>query len=291
MNKKLVQDRERKILGVLGPANTYSDLAAKKYLSRRRPVMKIQHFRTVTEIFDAVEKSKVEEGIVPLENVIFGSVRETYDRLFNSNVHIREKLKMDIKHALVVLPGAKKSGIHIIASHEQAIQQCRDYLAKHFPFAQKEYFSSTMAALEKMVSEDDRGMAAIVPLQAAKGLPLKILAENIQDQAKNVTTFIIIKKGPCLSPDLRNSPQPETSIAFHFQKDSPGRLYMVFREFANAGINLSHIESRPSAEELGNYIFFLNFDCSAFDPKAAEVLDKIKSKVAGMKILGVYGRI
>ena len=295
MNKKNIQKKKgaqiykkEKILAVLGPKNTYTDMAAEKYRMLKRTIIKKEYFHTIGDVFGAVEKGKAEEGIIPLENMIYGSVRETYDDLFNSNVHIREKLKINIKHSLVTLPGTKKSDIHVIASHEQALQQCREYLKKHFPFAQKEYCTSTMAALQKMIDGGERGMAVIVPVYAAQGLPLKILAKNLENQAKNVTTFIVIKKGPCTEKIKGGPCRLETAIAFYFREDSPGRLYMVFREFAASGINLSHIESRPSLKQVGNYVFFLNFDGSAYDKKAAAVLKSIESRVAKLKILGVY---
>jgi len=290
MNKKAMQMSPVNTLAVLGPKNTYTDLAADKYISARKKNIHKVHFRSINDIFYAVEKGKTERGIVPLENVIYGSVRETYDLLSDANVHIIEKFKLRIEHVLVTLPGTKKSDIHSIASHEQALQQCRDYLSKYYPNAQKEYCTSTMAALEKMVNTDDRGMAVIIPKLAAEGLPLKIIARDIQDRTKNYTTFIVLEKGTAVSAVDAGGKKLETSIAFHFRKDSPGRLYMVFREFANAGINLSHIESRPSVNDPGNYIFFLNFD----EPRpgggnsSADVLEKIRPKVAGLKILGTY---
>ena len=288
MNKNIIRNTTENTLAVLGPKNTYTDLAADKYLTMRKKTLHKVHFRSINDIFYAVEKGKAERGIVPLENVIYGSVRETYDLLADANVHITEKFKLKIEHVLVTLPGTKKSEIHLIASHEQALQQCREYLQKYYPNAQKEYCTSTMAALEKMVNTDDRGMAVIIPKLAAEGLPLKIIARDIQDNTKNYTTFVVLEKGAAVPAVNAGGKKLETSIAFHFRKDSPGRLYMVFREFANAGINLSHIESRPSADEPGNYIFFLNFDEPDIVGASADVLEKIRPKVAGLKILGTY---
>lgn len=288
MNKKVIQITPENALAVLGPKNTYTDLAADKYVSSGKKALNKVHLRSINDIFYAVEKGRAGQGIVPLENVIYGSVRETYDLLSEANVHIIEKFKLKIEHVLVTLPGTKKSEIHLIASHEQALQQCREYLQKYYQNAQKEYCTSTMAALEKMVNTDDRGMAVIIPKLAAEGLPLKIIAKNVQDVTKNYTTFIVLEKGPAVSNAKAEGKRLETSIAFHFRKDSPGRLYMVFREFANAGINLSHIESRPSADEPGNYIFFLNFDEPDIAGSSADVLEKIRPKVAGLKILGTY---
>jgi len=291
MNKKVVQPAKSALLAVLGPKNTYTDFAADKYLSAIGRKLKKKYLRSIAEVFTAVEKGRTGQGIVPLENIIYGSIRETYDLLFSSNVHIAGKFRLAIEHVLAVLPGSGKSDIHEIASHEQALQQCRAYLARHYPNAKMEYCASTMAALEKMVNTDDRGMAVIIPKQAAKDLPLKILAKNLQGHEKNLTTFIAIKKGPCEKKMEQRGRKMETSIAFYFRKDSPGSLYTVFREFADEGINLSYIESRPSADIPGNYVFYLNFTCTGPSNLEEKVIRKIKPMLAGLKILGVYGQI
>jgi len=277
-------------LAILGPKNTYSDFAGDKYIAtcltgKSRPEKK--YYLTIGEIFEAVEKG-LATGIVPIENVIYGSVRETLDNLFIRKVQIKHKLRLKIEHALVTLPSTKICDIHTIASHEQALAQCSGYLDKHFRFAQKEYSTSTMSALEKMTGSQDGGVAVIIPLSAAKNLHLKILAQKIENSENNFTTFIVIDKGDYKEPEVSRKGKLETAIAFYFRQDSPGRLYMVFREFANAGINLSHIESRPSSKDVGNFVFFLQFDGAPWDDLTAPVLETIKAKVAGLKILGVY---
>jgi len=285
---------KQRYLAVLGPKNTYSDLAGTKYLEKIRQKEKSIsgkiYFNSIAAVFEAVEKGGAFAGIVPLENVIYGSVRETFDQLFIRKVHIKDKLKLKVEHALVTLPATRKSDIHTVASHEQAIEQCSRYLEKYYRFAQKEYSTSTMSALEKMIGTHDAGLAVIIPLESAMALPLKILARNIENSEKNYTTFVAIAKGDYEEPPKTVKSKLETAIAFYFRQDSPGRLYMVFREFANAGINLSHIESRPSGNDIGNFIFFLNFEGTPSDKAAKEVLNNIKVKVAGMRVLGVYDK-
>lgn len=280
------------VLAVLGPKSTYSDIAATEYAAMmkgtQKKLLNKKYLHNITAVFEAVEKGEADEGLVPLENVIYGSVRETFDQLSVRKVHIKDKMKLRIRHALVTLSTTRKGDIHTIASHEQAIEQCSRYLDKYYHFAQKEYSASTMGALEKMIGAHDGGLAVIIPLEAAQALPLKILANNIGNSEKNYTSFVVIAKGEYKTPPAENKKAMQTSIAFHFRKDSPGRLYMVFGEFANAGINLSHIESRPSLDDIGNFVFFLNFDGTPADPKCKEVLKCVSAKVAGLKILGVY---
>jgi len=286
---------KQKYLAVLGPKNTYSDIAGTKYLQKmgRKDSVNAEkiYFNSIAAVFEAVEKGGASAGIVPLENVIYGSVRETFDQLFFRNVHISHKLKLKMRHALVTLPTTKKKDINTIASHEQAIGQCSRYLEKYYPSAQKEYSTSTMAALEKMLSTHDGELAVIIPLESAMVLPVKILARNIENSEKNFTTFVVIKKGAYEKTPKSTQSNVETAVAFYFHQDSPGCLYLVLREFANAGINLSHIESRPSLNTPGTFIFFLNFEGAPSDHLVAKILEDIKKYVAGMKILGVYSKI
>lgn len=296
---------------LLGPANTFSDIAATKYLNKQRIVPRIsrkhkishknlqKYFaRNLDEIFDLVEKGKVKEGIVPIENNIRGTIRETVDNLFFKNVHIIAEIDIPIHHTLIVCPYAKKSDIKQIISHSQPLTQCKNYLKKHFPKVEKQTVSSTAAAIEKLLSLQEKSLAVIAPETAAKGL--KIFARNIEDDHNNKTIFIVIRKGKM--PEQKNSTKvaaktlskssskslSKTSIAFHFSKDAPGTLFHVFKIFANAKINLTKIESRPTKPKFGNYIFYLDFEGAFSDPKIKKALKSVQKIAAKMKVLGSY---
>ncbi|MFH1218244.1 MAG: prephenate dehydratase [Candidatus Peregrinibacteria bacterium] len=254
---------------VLGPKNSFTDIAAKDIPQK-------YYANTIDEVFTLVETGKTQAGLIPIENSQHGTIRETLDNLFDKNVHITKELSTPIHHALIVHPHAKKSDITTIISHSQALNQCKNYIKKNFPNAQTQPYSSTSAAVEKLSRTTDKSIAVIAPQISADSL--KILANNIEDDPNNSTTFILIKKGPA-------SPQPKakkTSIAFHFDKDSPGSLFTVFKDFASARINMTKIESRPTKAAKGDYVFFLDFE------GGTAILDKVKKKVARLKILGSY---
>lgn len=299
-------------IALLGPRYTFSDLAATKHLEFRRSpgthpsLLRVplplspchsrldresQKFYTgsIEEIFELVEKGKVSAGVVPIENKLDGSIRETLDNLFAKKVHFTAQVSLPIHHCLAVLPFTKTSDIKKIISHEQALNQCKQYLKKHFPSATKEPYSSTVFAIEKLIFSNDKSLAVICSKQAAQAYNLKIIAENIEDDHTNSTNFIIIKKGDYKA---RNKEQKNrttlvvTSIAFHFDKDSPGSLFTVLEDFAKAHINLTKIESRPTRKEFGDYIFYLDFEGLPEDRNIATVLSKTVRKVSKLKILG-----
>lgn len=305
-------------LAILGPVNTFSDIAAEKYLktatknspATNSPGINLKKYfaHDIDEIFELVEKSTVAAGIVPIENKLHGSIRETLDGLFSKNVQIVGEITIPIHHCLICLAHANKADIKTIISHSQALGQCKKYLKRNFHKAEFESVPSTGAAVEKLINGTDKSIAVIAPDISAGNPKLKILAKNIEDQHDNATTFAIIKKchrGHFLnSPNLKahsavtasnhehlkpnSSNPPKTSIAFYFSADAPGSLFTVFRDFANAKINLTKIESRPTKKRFGDYIFYLDFNGHISDSNIQKTLQKVSKKVAALKILGSY---
>jgi len=289
-NKKELNPAKNSI-ALLGPSHTFSDLAASKFLSTNKSNLKKYYTKNIEEVFKLVESGKVAKGILPIENKLDGTIRETLDNLFSKKVHIVSGLSLPVHHCLAVLPFTKNSDIQKIISHEQALNQSRGYLQKHFPNALKEAYSSTVSAIEKLIFSNDKSLAVVASKQAAQHYDLKIIAENIEDDSTNNTKFIIIEKGDHIAKKSvqKNSTKiQKTSIAFHFGKDSPGSLFGVLEDFARAKINLTKIESRPTKKEFGDYIFYLDFDGSPGDQKAKIVLSSLRKKVAKFKILGSY---
>lgn len=271
-------------IAVLGPKKTYTDAAASKYEKIFKKRFERIYFSTIAEVFEAVEKGKVEKGIVPLENFLHGSVRETFDQLFCSRVQISQKIRLPIQHVLGLFPKAALKTVRCVFSHDQALHQCNLYLRKYLPKAERIAYSSTTAALEAMLKTKDPSIAAILPLEAAKFAGLKII-KDVQDQKQNHTIFVVIERGSVLRK-LSKGQKYETSIAFHFlNQDRPGSLFSVFKDFAEANVNLTRIESRPSKKEYGDYVFFLDFIGHPEDSRIKKVLKKVWAKTK-LKILG-----
>lgn len=271
-------------LATLGPENTFSSLAAKKYM----PKGKIWHAKSITEVFDLVKKGTIKKGIVPLENKLTGSVAETSDNLFESNLKIQEALDFPIHHFLVALDKIPKNKIKTIYSHPQPIRQSRKYIRKHFPKANLISLSSTAAALDKVVSENLREAAVICSKEAAKALRITILSKNIEDYPFNSTRFAVIGKKEL---PFKKGKKYLTSIVFYFKKDAPGSLYQVLGEFAAAKVNMTKIESSANPAVPGGYVFFIDFEGSIQNPNVKKMLPKIRKHVATLKVLGSYKRL
>lgn len=135
-------------LGVLGPSSTFTDLACDWYIRNFSKKTSKRYFNTIWEVFEALKKGDVSKGIVPIENSIHGTVRETFDELFKSDLVIKLKFSLPIHHCIAVQKGTKISDIKKIVSHQQALNQSSGYLRKQMPKTQHIGFSSTALAIK-----------------------------------------------------------------------------------------------------------------------------------------------
>lgn len=269
----------KKRIAYLGPPGTFSEEAALKYDEKAQ----LLPFFSVAAVASAVETGIAEEGIVPIENSLEGSVTDTLDLLIHdSPLLINRELVLPIDHHLLVKPETETLDIKVIYSHPQALAQCRRFLEKCFPKAQMVAALSTSAAVEQMMSSPVPA-AAIGNNRAAMIYGARALAKNIQDRSPNVTRFVVLT--------LHDHPatgKDKTSLCFSFDEDRAGLLASVLHDFAQHDINLSKIESRPSKEGLGKYIFLVDVDGHREDHIVGGVLGEIQRKTSLFKIFGSY---
>jgi prephenate dehydrogenase len=285
-------------IAVLGPKNTFSDTAVRKY----RPKAKVYYAPSIHEVFDLIVKGKIKEGFVPIENSLTGSVRETMDGLYGSGVRIEKVVAQPIHLALAGIGKIPLDRIKTIYSHSQPILQARGFIRKNCGKAACVPVSSTTAALERAVREKRADVCAIASSLAAKAYGLTVIRDSIEDFEDNMTFFAVIKKNAKCEmrnwntesetrlPDgqVRNAKCRKISIAFNFGKDSPGSLFAVLKDLADSGINMTKIESRPSVKVRGEYVFYIDFEGNIENTKVRQALSRIRKKVAKLKVLGCY---
>ncbi len=266
-------------IAYLGPAGTFSEEAALRY----DPNAKLIPFPSFHAVAAAVDTGMADEGIVPIENSIEGSVPDTLDLLIHdARILIKQEIVLPINNHLLVKPGTQASQVTMIFSHAQPLAQCRYFLERCFPKAHLVPALSTAAAVEQMMAHDTPA-AAIGTERAAQLYGAEILARSIQDRATNATRFVVLTHS-----DHVPTGNDKTSLCFSFDADEPGTLVSVLQEFAQRGINLAKIESRPSKESLGRYIFLADLEGHRKDKKVAEALDKVRVRTSMFKILGSY---
>jgi prephenate dehydratase len=262
-------------IGVLGPEGSYSEIAAKSWLSSADLV----YFKDFEDVLLAVEKGDLEVGIVPLENSLEGAVGLIMDLLLRLQVKIIGEVNVPIKHCLV----GQGHMVKVILSHPQALAQCRQYIRLNFPVAEIRTTGSTSHAAK--LAQEFPEMAAIAGEKAAETYGLKILATDIQDGLDNTTRFVIVGR-----EIPQSTGRDKTSLAVYLQRDMPGALYNILKEFAKRNINLTRIESRPSRKYLGDYYFFIDLEGHVSDFQVTEALSGIKGKSMVVKVLGSYPR-
>lgn len=268
-------------LGYLGPAGTNTELACLAY---DRAATRIP-YPSIPEVGSAVESESVDEGVVPIENSVGGSVSVTLDLLVHgSGLSIRNELVLPITHSLLVREGTKLADIRVIYSHPQALEQCRVYVAGKLPKAEPVASLSTSAAVEEMLTAD-LPSAAIATERAGELYGAHVLERGIEDFPNNMTRFVVLAE-----TDHPRTGDDKTSICFSFDDDAPGILYSVLGEFATRGINLAKIESRPTREALGSYIFLVDLEGHRDDEVVGAALGEVERQTSTLKVFGSYPR-
>ncbi|GAB7094605.1 prephenate dehydratase [Halolamina litorea] len=261
----------------LGPAGTYSHRAASS-IAADGPVV----FReSVTEIVAAVADGEFERGVVPVENSIEGSVDESLDALADREVSVVQEIVSPIRHALL----AQGPEFEVVASHPQALAQCREYLTEHYPDVAQEAVASTARGVER--AREDPSVAAIGhPANANDdGDTLQRIAENIQDRDSNATRFLVV------APESeRSTAGGKTSLVVYPGANYPGLLLELLEAFATRDINLSRVESRPSGRRLGDYCFHFDIEAGLYEARTEEALSEIEAVCADgwVRRLGSY---
>ena len=267
------------------PVGTYSEIAKNQFLTMlAQKNLEQLPFATVKKIIEYVDKNPHTAGIIPIENSIEGMVRETLDNLLNlkdHNVQICAETVIPIHHCLVSKAKDIKK-IKKIISHPQALAQCQNFISKHFDSTVEQIEkASTSKAAQELVNLDE-SYAAIANKRTAELFKLNMLAKNINDEPDNKTRFVMLSRCSTTATD-----SDKTSIAFA-TKNQPGALVKVLNVFDALNINLSYIDSRPSKKNLGEYVFFVDFEGHITDEPSQKVLDLIRLNTNYIKILGSY---
>jgi prephenate dehydratase len=267
----------------LGPTGTYAEAAALAYAQTELSSTDfcLQPYPNIAQTLIAVAGGEVELAIVPVENSIEGSVTMTADTIWQltATLQIQQAIVLPIHHALISI-AANLSEIETVYSHPQALSQCQEWLQQHLPQAGRISQNSTTAALTTLATLPHA--AAISSARAAKLYHLPVLVQPINDYPDNQTKFWAISLQPSTTGNC-------TSIAFSLSENAPGGLMTALGFFANRGLNLSRIESRPSKRSLGDYLFFIDIETDVNNcPQLKSALADLDAYAETVKNFGSY---
>ena len=283
-------------VSTLGPAGTFTESAARLWLKAKEVEVELSYCDTISDVSESLLSKEVDYGIVPIENSLEGSVGETLDVLSNENsgeMQIVAEVLVPINICLLaskkkVLPKEDSQAfakVKKVVSHPHALAQCKQFIRGRLKVMIKdlEIKSVDSTASAAKLAKEDEEIVALASEAAARKYGLNILAENVQDK-DSVTRFIVLS-----SSGIKAAPtgRDKTSILIYL-KDRPGALYDVLGEFAQRGISLTKIESRPSKRAMGDYMFHIDCEGHIEEEEIKEVLNGVKQHVAVLKILGSY---
>jgi prephenate dehydratase len=268
----------------LGPEGTFSEQALLTLPAAAKGTR--TPARSVPEALEAVRAGDADAALVPLENSIGGQVGVTLAELINgSPLVITREVVLPVEFVLAARPGTSLIDVRSLAAHPQASTQCRQWLRDHLPDATVvDVLSNAAAAMAASAGQYDAAICA--PIGAA-GHRLAVLADKIADHPAAVTRFALV---------CRPAPPPEptgddvTSLAVYISHDRVGALLAVLMELAVRGVNLSRIESYPTGERLGRYVFFLDCSGHVAQPRVGEALQGLRRICADVRFLGSYPR-
>jgi chorismate mutase/prephenate dehydratase len=260
----------------LGPHGTFSEAAA---FQRFGQAMQGLPADTIDGVFGAVESGAANYGLVPVENSTEGAIGRTLDLLLNSSLSICGEVLLQV-HQCVLSNENDLSLIRKVYSHPQSFGQCQGWLNAHLPHAERITASSNADAAR--LAAEESFSAAVAGEQAAQHFKLKVLAQNIEDDTRNTTRFLLIGK-----QDVAASGNDKTSLAMS-AVNRPGAMHDLLTPFANNGVSMTKMESRPSRTGLWEYVFYVDIEGHQSDAKVAAALTQLKQIAAFVKVLGSY---
>ena len=247
------------------------------------PRTAVPSFRAV---FDAVTSGAAAAGVVPIENVIHGTVRENYDLLLEYDLVIVGEVVVPVRLALAALPGQRIEAIERVYSHIQALGQAEAFLRAR-PWQLLSTYN-TAGAGKAIAETGERGAAAVLSPRAASLFGLEVLADDIGDLPDNRTRFLVLATGPSAAPPLADPPSHRRTTIVVAVRNEPGTLLAVLRVIADRGLNMRKLESRPSRERAWEYVFWIDLDGDIEEPAMAAALRELEPVTTSVRRLGSY---
>jgi len=253
------------------------------------------------EVFQAVAAGTAAAGVIPIENVINGTVRENYDLLLEHDLQIAGEVEVPVRLCLAALPGQRLDQIERVYSHIQALGQAEAFLRAR-PWQLLTTYN-TAGAGKSIAERGELGAAAVLSPRAAGLFGLAILADEIGDLPGNRTRFVILADArtptpiPTFAPPTTPTPAPafdpeaahRTTLVLAVRNE-PGTLLAVLCVFAEHGLNISKLESRPSRERAWEYVFWVDLDADAEAPATKAALSDLTAVTSMLRVLGSYSK-
>lgn len=271
---------ERAVIACQGTEGAYSQFACDR-LFKYPSIMYMDNFEGV---FRAVESGLCRYGVLPLENSTAGSVTAVYELMQKYSFYIVASTRMFVGHTLLANQGANLTDIREIFSHEQAINQCSDFLST-LKNVKVTVCPNTATAAKSVADSGRKDAAAICSPECAELYNLRQISDHVANSANNYTRFI------CISKDIEIYPGADRTSLMARLAHKPGSLYNVISRFAALGINLTKLESRPVAGSDFEFAFYFDIDASIYSSELAELIIQLENEIPELTYLGSYNEV
>ena len=261
-----------------GVEGAYSQIACEKIF--KSPM--IMYFKNFEGVFTAIEQGLCQYGILPIENSTAGSVKKVYDLMIRHDFSIVRTFRLKVDHNLLAKPGTKKEDIKVIYSHEQAINQCSEFLSD-FKGVRIVPVENTAVAAQMAAAEE--GAAALSSRCCAELYGLANLAASVQDKGNNHTRFI------CISKNLEIYPGADKTSIMMVLPHRPGSLYRTMARLFTLGINVTKLESRPIPDREFEFMFYFDLETSIYSEEFVQLMCELEDLCEEFKYLGSYSEV
>ncbi len=268
-----------------GVEGAYSFLAGEKFFRGQLDNCSFEGYKSFADVVAAVENGQADYAMLPIENTTAGSINAVYDLLLATKLNIVGEEVFPVQHCLLGVEKAPLSTIRRIYSHYQALAQCSDFLSR-LKNCDQETYMDTAEAAKKISAEGDPSQAAIASEEAGRIYGLKVLKRNLANQRENFTRFVIVAPRPS---QVDSRIPCKTSLVLSTGHHE-GALLKALAILDEHKINLTKLESRPMQGSPFTYIFYLDFEGNASDPKIQEALVRLSGATNYLRILGTYPR-
>lgn len=271
---------QKAMVACQGVEGAYSGIACEKLF--KYPT--VSYFKTWHDVVNAVEKGLCKYGVLPIENSTAGSVNGVYDLMAEHNFYIVKSFRLKINHCLLGNKGATFEGIKEIYSHEQAINQCSEFLRNHSDI--KVTVCENTAVASKMVMESGRVDVAAISSENCRELyGMTLISDDVQNKDNNYTRFI------CISKEMEIYPGADKTSFVMTLPHRPGSLYHILARFYALGINVIKLESRPMQNKDFEFMFYFDMAVSVYEDAFYEILEQLNDECEHFHYLGSYSEV
>lgn len=264
-------------IAIQGELGSFHHTAALKWFGNDSTIVACESFGRV---FSALDDKQADVAVVAIENSLYGSITEVYDLLLSHSIPIIGEIPERIHQCLIGKPGTTLGDITSVYSHPVALAQCEQFLDDKLPYAERIESHDTAGSVAYIMSQNSSTSAAIAGSLAADIYGATVLERTIENFDSNYTRFLVLQPG---AQPPHNSNKASLVIRTNHQ---PGALYKALGVFADSGINLTKLQSRPIPGKIWKYLFYIDVEADA--QQLHEACATLKLQDCDVTVLGQY---